>query len=106
MNIVEQHFAGLLVEDKKIRDYIQEWKNRPGLRDLVTIARIEIIRTLLEVRVILHSDRPGVLIGRKGERIGVLQTELKNLIKRQVTITIEEIPALHCLGRRLWRGGV
>ncbi len=55
------------------------------------IAKIEIERTRDEVKVILYSARPGVLIGRKGERVEELQNELQNLIGRRINIKIEEI---------------
>ena len=41
--------------------------------------------------MILHSARPGVLIGRKGERVEELQNELQNLVGRRINIKIEEI---------------
>jgi len=55
------------------------------------IAKIEIERTRDEVKVVLHSARPGVLIGRKGERVEELQKELQNLTGRRINIKIEEI---------------
>jgi small subunit ribosomal protein S3 len=41
--------------------------------------------------VVLHAARPGVLIGRKGQQVDVLQEELQNLVGRRINIKIEEI---------------
>ncbi len=87
----KQEFAELLVEDKKIRDFIKKRKDRGGRAMYPMIARIDIERTRDEVKVVLHSARPGVLIGRKGERVEELQKELQNLVGRRINIKIEEI---------------
>lgn len=87
----KQEFAQLLVEDKKIRDYIKTRKDKFGKVLYPAIAKIEIERTRDEVKVILFSARPGLLIGRKGERVEELQTELQNLTGRRINIKIEEI---------------
>ncbi|NUQ63749.1 MAG: 30S ribosomal protein S3 [Pirellulales bacterium] len=87
----KQEFAELLVEDKKIRDFIKKRKDKAGRALYPMIARIEIERTRDEVKVILFSARPGVLIGRKGERVEELQNELQNLVGRRINIKIEEI---------------
>ncbi len=87
----KQEFAELLVEDQKIRDFIKKRKDSSGKPMYPMIAKIEIERTRDEVKVILHSARPGVLIGRKGERVEELQNDLQNLIGRRVNIKIEEI---------------
>ena len=55
------------------------------------IPKIEIERTRDEVKVILYTARPGVIIGRKGQEVEQLQEELQNLIGRRINIKIEEI---------------
>ena len=87
----KQEFADLLIEDHKIRAFVKERKDREGKVMYPMIAKIEIERTRDEVKVILHSARPGVLIGRKGERVEELQKELQNLTGRRINIKIEEI---------------
>jgi small subunit ribosomal protein S3 len=87
----KQEFATLLIEDKKIRDFIKNRKDRFGKPMYPTIAKVEIERTRDEVKVMLFSARPGVLIGRKGERVEELQNELQNLTGRRINIKIEEI---------------
>ena len=52
---------------------------------------IEIERTRDEVKVILYTARPGVIIGRKGQEVERLQGELQDLVGRRINIKIEEI---------------
>jgi small subunit ribosomal protein S3 len=87
----KQEFADLLVEDQRIRKFIKDRKDPSGKPMYPMIAKIEIERTRDEVKVVLFSARPGVLIGRKGERVEELQNELQNLIGRRINIKIEEI---------------
>jgi small subunit ribosomal protein S3 len=87
----KKEFADLLVEDHKIRSFVKNRKDTGGKPMYPMIAKIEIERTRDEVKVILHSARPGVLIGSKGQRVEQLQTDLQNLVGRRVNIKIEEI---------------
>ncbi len=87
----KQEFADLLVEDKKLRDYIKKKKDAQGRAKYPAIDRIEIERTRDEVKVILFSGRPGVIIGRKGQEVEILQEELQNLVGRRINLKIEEI---------------
>lgn len=87
----KQEFASLLVEDQKIRRFVKHRKDRGGKPMYPAIAKIEIERTRDEVKVILFSARPGILIGRKGERVEELQNDLQNLTGRRINIKIEEV---------------
>ncbi len=87
----KQEFAELLVEDQKIRDFVKGRKDKAGRALYPAIAKIEIERTRDEVKVILFSARPGVLIGRKGERVEELQKELQDRTGRRINIKIEEL---------------
>ena len=85
----KEQFATLLVEDKKIREFVKKHptKNYKG----AGIDRIEIERTRDEVKVILFVARPGLIIGKKGQEIELLQNEIQNLIGRRVNLQINEI---------------
>ncbi len=87
----KQEYADLLVEDHKIRDYVKNRKDKFGKALYPAIAKIEIERTRDEVKVILFSARPGILIGRKGERVEELQKELQDKTGRRINIKIEEL---------------
>ena len=81
----KQEFSTLLMEDHKLRKYIKEKFRFAG------IPKIEIERTRDDVKVILHTARPGIIIGRKGTEVERLQGELQELIGRRINIKIEEI---------------
>ena len=87
----KKEFAELLVEDCKIRKFVKKRKDRGGKPMYPMIAKIEIERTRDEVKVALYSARPGVLIGRKGERVEELQKELQTMTGRRINIKIEEV---------------
>ena len=87
----KKEYAELLVEDYKIREFVKKRKDRGGKPMYPAIAKIEIERTRDEVKVILFSARPGVLIGRKGERVEELQKELQEKTGRRINLKIEEI---------------
>ena len=82
-------FATLLLEDKKLRDFVK--KHPTKNYKAAGIDRIEIERTRDEVKVILHVARPGLIVGKKGQEIEILQEELQNLIGRRINLKIEEI---------------
>lgn len=86
----KQEFGELLVEDHKIRDFIKNHPQKTQYRN-AGIDRIEIERTRDEVKVVLFVARPGLIIGKKGQEVEILQEELQNLIGRRVNLKIEEI---------------
>ncbi|MAG92275.1 MAG: 30S ribosomal protein S3 [Pirellulaceae bacterium] len=92
----KQDFAALLIEDQKIRDFIKKNPDKAEYRR-AGIDRIEIERTRDEVKVVLHVARPGVIIGKKGQEVELLQEDLQALIGRVVNLKIEEIsrPEVH-----------
>jgi small subunit ribosomal protein S3 len=87
----KQEFSNLLLEDLKLRDFIKSKYKFAG------IPKVEIERTRDEVKVILYTARPGIIIGRKGQEVERLQDELQNLVGRRINIKIEEIsrPEIH-----------
>ena len=87
----KQEFADLVVEDQKIRHYVKGRKDKFGKALYPAISKIEIERTRDEVKVVLFSARPGILIGRKGERVEELQKELQEKTGRRINLKIEEI---------------
>ncbi|QDS90573.1 30S ribosomal protein S3 [Rosistilla ulvae] len=86
----KKQFGELLLEDKKVRDHIKNHPKRTQYRN-AGIDRIEIERTTDEVRVIMFVARPGLIIGKKGQEVELLQEELQNLTGRRINLKIEEI---------------
>ena len=81
----EGEFAEYLVEDHKIRKYLKEKLYSAG------ISKIEIERASDRVRVIVHTAKPGVIIGKGGTEIEVTKNELAKLTDKKVSIDIKEI---------------
>ncbi|QDU93203.1 30S ribosomal protein S3 [Lignipirellula cremea] len=86
----KQEFASLLLEDFKVRNFIKNHPTKSQYRN-AGIDRIEIERTRDEVKIILYVARPGLIIGKKGQEVEILQEELQNLIGRRVNLKVEEI---------------
>ncbi len=91
----KKEFSGLLLEDFKIRNFIKKHPKKNYAQ--AGIDRIEIERTRDEVKIVLYVARPGLIIGKKGQDVEILQEELQNLTGRRVNLKIEEIgrPEIH-----------
>ena len=81
----EKDFAGKLVEDREIRDYLTARLRRAGL------SRVVVERTPKRVILTLHTSRPGVVIGRGGTEVEKLREEIKKLTNKDIQININEI---------------
>ena len=75
----------LLVEDKKIRDYLKKTLYGAG------ISKIEIERDNAKTRIYLHCARPGVVIGKGGEDIKKIEAQLVKLTGKPVDLKIVEV---------------
>jgi len=80
-----QDFGKLLNEDDKIRRYLQEHLANAAVN------QVEIERTASRMRIIIHSARPGIVIGRRGADIDRLRDELHSLTDREMNIDIKEV---------------
>jgi len=91
----KKEFSALLLEDFKIRNFIKKHPKKNYAQ--AGIDRIEIERTRDEVKIVLYVARPGLIIGKKGQDVEILQEELQNLTGRRVNLKIEEIgrPEIH-----------
>ncbi|MDH3635777.1 MAG: 30S ribosomal protein S3 [Gammaproteobacteria bacterium] len=81
-------FADFLDEDLKIRDFLKKKLAQAA------ISRIQISRPAKSVAVTIHTARPGIIIGKKGEDIERLRIEVASLVSahlNNVKINIEEI---------------
>lgn len=81
----KQGYANTLHEDLAIRKYIEtSMKNS-------AVARIEIARTSDQVKVTVHTAKPGVAIGKKGTGIDKIRMDLKKLTKGNLIFNISEV---------------
>jgi len=81
-------FADFLDEDMKIREFLKKKLAQAG------VSRIQISRPAKSVAVTIHTARPGIIIGKKGEDIERLRIEVASLVSahiNNVKISIEEI---------------
>ena len=82
-------YGDFLVEDQKIREYVDGKYNRQMPKGAV--AKVEVIRTRNEVKVTLHSGRPGIIIGPRGGDVDKLREELEDLTGRKISVNVTEI---------------
>jgi small subunit ribosomal protein S3 len=78
-------FSDKLVEDQKIREYVEARIPKGG------IAKVVIERTLKRITLTIHTARPGVVIGKGGNEVDKIKEELKQLTGKDVQINIFEI---------------
>ena len=82
----KDQFHITLIEDQKLKKYVKN-KLSGG-----AISMIEIERTGERIRMVIHTARPGVIIGRRGSEIEALKDELQSMIgEKQIFIDIKEI---------------
>jgi len=82
-------YGELLVEDQKIRKFVDNRLNRKP--PFAAVSDIHIERTREELKVIIKTARPGLVIGPKGAEIDRLSADLYNLTGRNVSISCIEI---------------
>jgi len=81
-----KNFGAMLNEDLKVRDYLKKKLAH------ASVGRVVIERPAKDARITIHSARPGVVIGKKGEDIEVLKADLRRMLGVQmVHVNIEEI---------------
>jgi small subunit ribosomal protein S3 len=82
-------YGELLVEDQKIREFLDRRLNRTPPNAAVSDIHIE--RTREELKVIIRTARPGLVIGPKGAEVDRMTEELQYMTGRKVSISIIEI---------------
>jgi len=78
-------YADWLNEDITIRRFVARRLSRAG------IARVSIERQKGKVTVNIHTARPGIVIGRKGQEVDILRDQLKHITGKQVFLNIKEV---------------
>ena len=81
----EADFADYLVEDYKIRKFLKKRLYSAG------ISNIEIERSPEIVKIIIHTAKPGFVIGKQGAEIEKLKLEIAKLTTKKVLVDIKEI---------------
>jgi len=78
-------FSDYLHEDSLLRNYLKKRLDHGG------ISKVGIERTAKKIIVNIHTSRPGIVIGKRGEEVERLKGELQHLTKKEVQINIKEI---------------
>ena len=81
----KKHYGPTLAEDLKVREYLKKKLAH------ASVAKVTIERPAKNARITIHSARPGVVIGKKGEDIETLRADLRKMMGSDVGLNIEEI---------------
>ena len=80
-----EEYADLLAEDMRVRDIIRQQVGHAGIDD------IEIERLPNQVTVIIHTAKPGIIIGRRGTAVKDLRQSLEDLTGKKIKIEVQEV---------------
>lgn len=78
-------YVDQLHQDFALRELVREEAARAG------VSRIEIERFPGKVKVVVHTAKPGILIGRKGDNVKKIRTRLEALVGKKIDLEIKEI---------------
>ena len=81
----EDNFADNLVEDYNIRKFLKKRLYSAG------ISRIEMERTTDRLKIIIHTAKPGIVIGKGGAEIENLKKDVQKLTDKKLSIDIKEV---------------
>ena len=81
----EAHYAEFVLEDNKLREKIKSKYHDAA------ISLVEIDRQAKDVTITLHTARPGIVIGRGGQRVDEMRQYLEGLIGKKIRLNIQEI---------------
>jgi small subunit ribosomal protein S3 len=80
-----RNYGDLVIEDIKIRSFLENHL------DKAEVASIEIEKAGDNVRVIIHSGRPGAIIGKRGQEIDTLKQQLSKYLSKNVEVAVQEV---------------
>lgn len=81
----KKEFGALLLEDLDLKKELKKRFAQAG------VSHIQIDRAANRLRIVIHTSRPGIIIGRKGAEIDKLKQEMSRRTKREILIDIREI---------------
>ncbi len=81
----QSDYANKLYSDLKVREFIENKLSK------ASVSKVEIERPAQTARITIHTGRPGVVIGKKGEDVEKLRNEISTMLDVPVHINIEEI---------------
>lgn len=81
----EKGFGALLVEDRKIREFVQKNLSHAGISNVI------IERAANKVKLVIFTGRPGLVIGRKGQGAEQLKNDLAKFVDKEIMLEIKEV---------------
>lgn len=81
----EKEYAALLHEDLALKKDLKKRFGHAG------VSRVEVERAANKLKVTIHTSRPGIIIGRKGQEVDKLKQEIQKKTGKEVFINIQEI---------------
>ena len=81
----EKEYANLLHEDLALKKDLKKRFAHAG------VSRVEIERAAINLKITIHTSRPGIIIGRKGQEVDKLKQEVQKRTGKEVFINIQEI---------------
>ena len=81
----DKNYQQYLLEDIKVREFVKEKLFTAG------ISRVEIERSSNRMVVIIHTAKPGMVIGRAGSNIELLKKDIKKMTASELDIKIQEV---------------
>ena len=81
----DKHYVNYLLEDLKVRNRIKSMYPEAG------VSQVEIDRQANNVTLTIHTARPGILIGRGGQRVDEMRHMLEKLIGKRIQLNIREV---------------
>ena len=85
-----QNYIDQFHQDLKIQEMVKKMGDRAG------VSKMEIERFPSKVKIVVHTAKPGILIGRKGETVKVLRKDLEDLTSKKIDLEIMEIKNPDC----------
>ncbi|MAT43936.1 MAG: 30S ribosomal protein S3 [Anaerolineaceae bacterium] len=95
LGVIKPWSARWFAKDKNFSDYLNQdleiRKMMAGYSDKAGVSQVEIERFPSKIKVIVHTAKPGILIGRKGENVKKVRTDLETLTGKKIDLDIKEI---------------
>ncbi len=81
----QKDYGNFLIEDLKLRDFVKKKLSQ------ASVAKMEIERAAGKIRMIIHTARPGIVIGPKGSEIEKLRRQILRFTNKDVIVDVKEI---------------
>src|SRR3989344_5205297 len=80
----KERYKDFLLQDKKIRDFVEVRLKNAG------VSKVVVERSIHKINITIHVARPGMVIGRSGSGVEDLRKKLDSLVDQKVSLNIEE----------------